>query len=387
MCNDPAMSTLRPERHEVVVLALPDVQAFEIGLASRFLGWAVDGNDRRLYRVRVATLDGGPVRTSGGYSVLPEHDASIVSTAQTLVVPAVHGGPAMTEGTLPDEVTALLRQAAGSARLVSLCTGAFVLAAAGLLDGRPATTHWLYTDAFRRLYPAVHLDPDVLFVDDGDVLTSAGNAAGIDLLLHLLRRDHGTEVANRVARRSVVAPWREGGQSQFIERPVPVDGATGTAATRAWAVERLERPPDPRRVGRPRPDERPDVHPPLPRRDRHLPAAVAGRPAPRPGTAAARVHRLPGGPGRLRRRFRDGRLAPGAAPRLDRRLAAHLPAHVPGSGRSPLVTGNSRAEGAGPGDLWLSGIYRRRPRSSGAAGIDVGLRLRHRGAPGCPTSR
>jgi transcriptional regulator GlxA family with amidase domain len=243
MCKDPAMRSTEPsDRHEVVVLALPDVQAFEIALPSRFLGGAVDGDGRRLYRVRVATLDGGPVRTSGGYSVLPEHDASIVATAQTLVVPAVYGGPAMTDGTLPADVTALLRAAAGSARLVSLCTGAFVLAAAGLLDGRPATTHWLYTDAFRRLYPDVRLDPDVLFVDDGDVLTSAGNAAGIDLLLHLLRRDHGTEVANRVARRSVVAPWREGGQSQFVERPVPADGDSGTAATRAWAVERLGDP-------------------------------------------------------------------------------------------------------------------------------------------------
>jgi transcriptional regulator GlxA family with amidase domain len=243
MCKDPAMSTAdAPDRHEVVVLALPDVTAFEIGLASRFLGTAVDGAGRRLYRVRVATMDGGPVRTSGGYSVLPEHDASIAVTAQTLVVPAVHGGTAMTDGTLPAEVTALLRQASHSARLVSLCTGAFVLAAAGLLDGRPATTHWLYTDRFRALYPAVDLDPDVLFVDDGDVLTSAGNAAGIDLLLHLVRRDHGTEVANRVARRSVVAPWRAGGQSQFVERPVPPDGDSGTAATRAWAVERLGEP-------------------------------------------------------------------------------------------------------------------------------------------------
>src|SRR6185436_12829035 len=111
-----------------------------------------------------------------------------------------------------------------------------------LLDGRPATTHWVHAPAFARLFPAVRLDADVLFVDDGDVLTSAGNAAGIDLLLHLIRRDHGTEVATRVARRSVVAPWRDGGQSQFVERPVPEPGDAGTAATRAWAVERLDRP-------------------------------------------------------------------------------------------------------------------------------------------------
>jgi transcriptional regulator GlxA family with amidase domain len=126
--------------------------------------------------------------------------------------------------------------------MVSICTGSSVLAAAGLLDGRPATTHWRDVDVFRRLFPAVHLDPDVLFVDDGDVLTSAGVAAGIDLLLHLVRRDHGTAAANRVARRNVIAPWRDGGQSQFIERPVPEIGSAGTAATRAWALERLGEP-------------------------------------------------------------------------------------------------------------------------------------------------
>jgi transcriptional regulator GlxA family with amidase domain len=195
-----------------------------------------------LYRVRVATLDGGPVRTSAGFSVQPEHDGSLLETAQTVVVPGVHGGTAMSEGRVADDLGRALREAAGHARVLSICTGAFVLAAAGLLDGRPATTHWMHAAAFRRLFPAVALDPDVLFVDDGDVLTSAGNAAGIDLLLHLIRRDHGSEVATRVARRNVVAPWREGGQSQFVERPVPEDGDHGTAATRAWATERLAEP-------------------------------------------------------------------------------------------------------------------------------------------------
>ena len=230
------------ERHEVVVLALPATMAYELGLPSQFLGSAVDAEGRRLYRVRVASLDGGPVRTSAGFSVLPEHDASILETAQTVVVPGVYGTSAMTEGTVPDELADLLRRAAASARLVSICTGAFVLAAAGLLDGRPATTHWVHSDAFARLFPDVRLDPDVLFVDDGDVLTSAGNAAGIDLLLHVIRRDHGSDVASRVARRSVVAPWREGGQSQFVERPVLESGDSGTAATRSWAVQRLGEP-------------------------------------------------------------------------------------------------------------------------------------------------
>ena len=230
------------DRHEVVVLALPETMAYEVGLPHQFLGGAVGPDGRRLYRVRVTSLDGGPVRTSAGYSLLPEHDASILGTAQTVVIPGVYGTSAMTEGTVPDELAELLREAAASARLVSICTGAFVLAAAGLLDGRPATTHWVHSAAFARLFPKVRLDPDVLFVDDGDVLTSAGNAAGIDLLLHVVRRDHGSEVAARVARRSVVAPWREGGQSQFIERPVPEPGDVGTAATRAWALQRLGEP-------------------------------------------------------------------------------------------------------------------------------------------------
>jgi transcriptional regulator GlxA family with amidase domain len=225
-----------------VVLALPDPMAFELGLASKFLGSAVDEQDRPLYRVRLATLDGGPVRTTGGWSVLPEHDASILAGADTVVVPGISLPTALPGGRLPESTADLLRRAATRSRLVSICTGSFALAGAGLLDGRPATTHWLYADRFRALFPQVRLDPDVLFVDDGDVLTSAGNAAGIDLLLHVVRRDHGSEVANRVARRSVVAPWRDGGQSQFVERPVPEEGDAGTAVARAWAAERLGEP-------------------------------------------------------------------------------------------------------------------------------------------------
>jgi transcriptional regulator GlxA family with amidase domain len=163
----------------------------------------------------------------------------VLAEAGTVVVPGMEGGPALTEGRISEELRTTLRSVAEHARLVSICTGSSVLAAAGLLDGRPATTHWRDTVRFRAHFPAVRLDPDVLFVDDGDILTSAGVAAGIDLLLHLVRRDHGSEVANRVARRNVVAPWREGGQAQFIERPLPEDGASSTAGTRAWAAERL----------------------------------------------------------------------------------------------------------------------------------------------------
>jgi transcriptional regulator GlxA family with amidase domain len=225
--------------HEVAVLALPSVVAFELGLPHKLIGGAVDETGAPLYRVRVATVDGGPVRTSAGYSVLPEHDASILRTADTVIVPGIQRGAPVERGGLEDAVGAALEGL--RARMMSICTGAFVLAAAGRLDGRPATTHWLHTAAFRRFFPAVQLDPDVLYVDDGDVLTSAGNAAGIDLCLHVVRRDHGLSVANRVARRSVVSPWREGGQSQFVE-PLPEITGEGTAATRAWALDRLHEP-------------------------------------------------------------------------------------------------------------------------------------------------
>nr|BFE88700.1 hypothetical protein GCM10020093_113010 [Planobispora longispora] len=143
-------------------------------------------------------------------------------------------------GTIDPEVGEALAEAARTARVMSICTGAFVLAAAGLLDGRPATTHWRYAGRFRTLFPRVGLDPDVLFVDDGDVLTSAGVGAGVDLCLHVVRGDHGSEVGNRTARRCVMPPWRSGGQSQYIERPVPPTPDTSTAPARDWALAHLD---------------------------------------------------------------------------------------------------------------------------------------------------
>ncbi|WP_235030597.1 GlxA family transcriptional regulator [Nonomuraea solani] len=143
---------------------------------------------------------------------------------------------------IPAPVAAALALFPAGARIVSICTGAFTLAAAGLLDGRPATTHWNLAARFRELFPEVALDAGVLFVDDGDVLTSAGAASGVDVCLHLVRKDHGSQVANRVAGRCVVPPWRDGGQAQYIEQPVPEPSAAGTAATREWALQRLDEP-------------------------------------------------------------------------------------------------------------------------------------------------
>ncbi|GAA0365334.1 helix-turn-helix domain-containing protein [Microbispora corallina] len=228
--------------HRVAVLVLEDFATLDLGVPGQVFWAAEDGGP--LYEVVTCTPGGGPVRTRAGYSVVPDHDLGVLATADTVVVPGIHGGPPIEDGTLDPRVRDALREAAGRSRLISICTGAFVLAAAGLLDDRPAATHWRNADRFRSLFPRVRLDPEVLFIDDGDLLTSAGVAAGIDLCLHVIRRDHGSEVANRTARRCVTPPFREGGQAQYIERPVPDPAGTTTAPTRAWMLENLHEPLD-----------------------------------------------------------------------------------------------------------------------------------------------
>ncbi|MFC4148166.1 GlxA family transcriptional regulator [Micromonospora mangrovi] len=228
--------------HRIAVLALDQVVGLDLGTPSQVFGAARTDDLRRLYTVATCTVGGRPVRSTGGYQVLPDHGLELVETVDTVIVPGVHVGSPGFDGTVDPAVTAALRAAhARGTRIMSICTGAFVLAAAGLLAGRRATTHWAYADLFRRQHPDVDLDPDVLFIDDG-VLTSAGVAAGIDLCLHVVRSDHGSEVANRAARRCVVPPWRDGGQAQYIERPVPRTAESGTAATREWARQRLHEP-------------------------------------------------------------------------------------------------------------------------------------------------
>ena len=262
MCKDPAMTsratvtrlvTGNPPPHRVVVLALPSVVAFELGLPHRFFAansidpaWTGAGaytpSRAPAYEVLTVTVDDGPVTTSAGYEVSPTHPHTVLASADTIVVPGIVDRYAAGDGTLPADLAALLATARPGVRWVSICTGAFVLAGAGLLDGLDATTHWAHAEHFRRLFPRVRLNEDVLYIDNGDVLTSAGNAAGIDLLLHILRRDLGSDTANRVARGAVVAPWRAGGQAQFIERPVPEAGDEGTGPARAWVLDHLDEP-------------------------------------------------------------------------------------------------------------------------------------------------
>jgi transcriptional regulator GlxA family with amidase domain len=226
--------------HRVAVLLLPPVVGFDAAIPPLLFSNATDADGNALYEVVTCALTPGPVAATTGFAVLPEAGPEALAIADTVVIPGTRYPPARIDGVLaPEASEALVRIRAGT-RLVSICTGAFVLAAAGLLDGRRATTHWKFADDMRRLHPQVLVDENVLFVDDGDVLTSAGLAAGIDLCLHIIRSDHGAQVANAVARYCVVPPWREGGQAQFIDRQVPAPDHFSTAAAREWALEHLD---------------------------------------------------------------------------------------------------------------------------------------------------
>lgn len=202
----------------VVTLAYDGLCTFEFGVAVEVFGLARPelGND--WYRHATAAIEPGPLRAAGGLTVTTSGNLDLIAEADLIVVPGWRG--------IGEPVPALLIETlraahARGARLMSLCSGLAVLAATGLLDGHRATTHWRYADAIRSRFPLIKLDPDVLYVDEGQVMTAAGSAAGIDLCLHVVRRDFGAEAANSVARRLVVPPHREGGQAQFIIKPVP----------------------------------------------------------------------------------------------------------------------------------------------------------------------
>ncbi|MFC7342388.1 GlxA family transcriptional regulator [Saccharopolyspora griseoalba] len=234
MCQNRAM--------RIAVLVRHGVMPMELGLVHQ-LFWRARNGDGALYEVVTCAPEPGLLRTNADFPIQVEHGPEALETAGTVIIPATHElDETETEGRLGPELAAALDRIPPGVRIASICTGAFVLAAAGLLDGRRATTHWKSCDEFRRLFPLVELDPDVLYTDEGDVLTSAGEASGIDLVLHLIRSDHGSGVANEVARASVVPPFRDGGQAQYIRRPVPEPRVSSTARARAWAQSRLDRP-------------------------------------------------------------------------------------------------------------------------------------------------
>jgi AraC family transcriptional activator FtrA len=226
--------------HRVAVLAFDGLAPFELGCVVEVFGIARPDLDAAWwYDVTVCSADPSPLLSVGGLRLVVDAGLEAVDAADTVIVP---GWPRIGSA-LPSEVADALRAAhRRGARLVGICSGAFVLAAAGLLDGRRAATHWKYADALRALHPRVIVDEAVLYVDDDALLTSAGSAAGLDLCLHLVRRDHGSAIANVVARRLVLAPHREGGQAQFIERPVAKPEDDRVRQAMEWALRHLDRP-------------------------------------------------------------------------------------------------------------------------------------------------
>ncbi len=226
-------------RHRVAALVYDRLCTFEFGIVVEMFGLPRPELPVEWYRFSLCSLDDGPLRATGGVRIQARQGLTGLREADTIVIPGWRD---------PDEVppasllTSLRRAHDRGARLLAICSGAFVLAAAGLLDGKRATTHWRYADQLRARYPRIQVEPNVLYVDEGSVLTSAGSAAGIDLCLHVVRCDYGAEIANRVARRLVMPPHRDGGQAQYVAEPVARRPAGGLSRVLDWALARLEQP-------------------------------------------------------------------------------------------------------------------------------------------------
>ena len=242
------MPMTRGARNRLVAALLHErVATFELGIVVEIFGLPRPEMGADWYRFVTVAEQPRALRATGGLLVCPEAGLEILTQADTIVIPGWR-----TDGAPPTPTVkrALSAAYARGARLVSICSGAFLLAACGLLAGRKATTHWRYTDRLQALYPDVEVEPDVLYVDEEQVLTSAGSAAGVDLMLHIVRKDFGARAANEIARRMVMAPHREGGQAQFIERPVPTHAddrlgalleAVRCRPAERWTIARMAR--------------------------------------------------------------------------------------------------------------------------------------------------
>lgn len=236
MRENPDMA--RSKRHHVVTVVAAGMSALEPAVAHDFLG--SDRRDLTADWYRYSAVGARrPLPGARPFDVfVPEPDHALLRRADTIVIP---GWTTQDRDPEPELVDSLVHAHRRGARLVTFCTGAFLVAEAGLLDGHRATTHWEFAPLLAERFPAVEVDPSVLYVDDGDVLTSAGAAASIDLAIHLIRRDFGADIANAVARDMVVPPHRDGGQAQFIQAPVLAPGTADDhlGATMVWAAERL----------------------------------------------------------------------------------------------------------------------------------------------------
>ncbi|WP_069169663.1 GlxA family transcriptional regulator [Streptomyces griseus] len=225
--------------HRVVVIVDENSNPFELGCATEVFGLRRPEIGRDLYDFRLCSPEPRTLMRDGFFTLTGVADLEAADAADTLIVP---NRPDTEVPRRPAVLDAVRRAHSRGARLVGFCSGAFTLAEAGVLDGRRATAHWQWADSFRARFPAVQLETDVLFVDDGDILTAAGSAAALDLGLHVVRRDYGAEVANSVSRRLVFAAHRDGGQRQFVERPMPDLPDESLAPVLVWAQERLDSP-------------------------------------------------------------------------------------------------------------------------------------------------
>ena len=229
-----AATRVRLSHRDVAVLAYSGMATFELGIVVELFGLPRP-EFPNWYRFKVCALETGPLAATGDLKITPRHGVEAFSRAGTIVVPSWRP-----EQQPPERLVRILRRAHDrGARLVSICSGAFVIAATGLLDGRRATTHWRYAAQLAQKYPNIKVEPDVLYVDEGDLLTSAGSAAGIDLCLHVVRKDFGENVASQVARRLVVYPHRDGSQAQFVERLVPAEETLWLAKLFEWSQSHL----------------------------------------------------------------------------------------------------------------------------------------------------
>jgi AraC family transcriptional activator FtrA len=210
-----------------------------MGIVAEVFGIPRAGLLPPLYRLRIAQAEAGELRTTGGLRIRADGGLRLLRHANMVIIP---GWRNHLEPPPPMLVRALRDAHSRGARLMSICTGAFVLGATGLLNGKRATTHWQFADAFRKMFPKVELDCNVLYVDEGSVVTSAGSAAGIDASLHVVRQDYGVETANLIARTMVSSPHRTGGQAQYITQPVPVHESRGLAKVMQWAAQRIGQP-------------------------------------------------------------------------------------------------------------------------------------------------
>jgi transcriptional regulator GlxA family with amidase domain len=226
--------------HRVAALCLGRVVAFDLGVASEVFTEAFDRKGRPLYDFEACTVDGHRIESTTGFEIGAVAGLEALERADTVVVP---GYRSVLEPPTGEALEALRAVFDRGGRVVSICTGAFALAHAGLLDGRRATTHWFFAGTLAEMFPSVTVEPNALYVDEGPIVTSAGLSAGIDLCLHLVRRDHGESMGAAVARLMIAAPHRDGGQAQFIERPIP-SGNGSLDEARRWALENLGRPVD-----------------------------------------------------------------------------------------------------------------------------------------------